>query len=150
MVFDTDKAANVTNVISISSDKTDIKKAENTTEVINKEDPGNKTSESDLDIVKVVYSVDGDRIVWAISVINNGPDKASNVRVYDVLPETLKFVSSAVSALCLPQPAAGACLSGQRRRRLRRIQAFARLTTKPPPMWGFGVIISLQRHAGSA
>ena len=98
VVFDTDKAANVTNVISVSSDKTDIKNAENTTEVINNEDPGNKTSESDLDIVKVVYSVDGDRIVWAISVINNGPDKASNVRVYDVLPETLKFVSSAVSA----------------------------------------------------
>ena len=34
----------------------------------------------------------GDYVVWIVSVINNGPDMAKNVKVYDQLPDGLKYI----------------------------------------------------------
>ena len=34
----------------------------------------------------------GDYVVWIVSVINNGPDMAKNVKVYDRLPDGLKYI----------------------------------------------------------
>lgn len=39
----------------------------------------------------------GDHVVWIVSVINMGPDTAKNVKVFDQLPDGLKYVSHTVS-----------------------------------------------------
>ena len=93
VVFNTTKAGTFTNVVSASSDKTKDKPAENTTTVT--ENP--KTPMADLAIAKVIYSQEGNKIIWGIYVVNQGPDKAINTRVTDVLPKTLKYVNSVVS-----------------------------------------------------
>ena len=49
---------------------------------------------SDISVIKQVnteYPHFGDIITWIIEVTNNGPDRASNVRVTDKLPEGLRF-----------------------------------------------------------
>ena len=86
-------AGTFTNVVSASSDKTKDKPAQNTTTVI--ENP--KTPMADLAIAKVIYSHEGNKIIWGLYVVNQGPDKAVNTRVTDVLPKTLKYVNSVVS-----------------------------------------------------
>ena len=93
VVFNTTKAGTFTNVVSASSDKTKDKPAQNTTTVI--ENP--KTPMADLAIAKVVYATDGNKVTWGLYVVNNGPDKAVNARVIDVLPKTLQYLSSVVS-----------------------------------------------------
>ena len=35
----------------------------------------------------------GDKVIWILSVINLGPDTAKNVKVFDKLPDGLKYVS---------------------------------------------------------
>ena len=90
VVFNTNNAGTFTNVVSASSDKTKDKPATNTTTVI--ENP--KTPMADLVIVKGIYAVDGNKVTWGLYVVNNGPDKAVNARVIDVLPKTLKYISS--------------------------------------------------------
>ena len=90
LVFNTTKGGTFTNVVSASSDKTKDKPATNTTTVI--ENP--KTPMADLVIVKGVYAIDGNKVTWGLYVVNNGPDKAVNARVIDVLPKTLKYISS--------------------------------------------------------
>ncbi len=90
LVFNTTKGGTFTNVVSASSDKTKDKPATNTTTVI--ENP--KTPMADLVIVKGVYAIDGNKVTWGLYVVNNGPDKAVNARVTDVLPKTLKYISS--------------------------------------------------------
>ena len=52
---------------------------------------------ADLVIAKVVYATDGNKVTWGLYVVNNGPDKAVNARVIDVLPKTLQYISSVVS-----------------------------------------------------
>ena len=93
VVFNTTEAGTFTNIVSASSDKTKDKPAENTTTVT--ENP--KTPMADLAIAKVIYSQEGNKIIWGIYVVNQGPDKAVNTRVTDVLPKTLKYVNSVVS-----------------------------------------------------
>ena len=90
VVFNTNNAGTFTNVVSASSDKTKDKPATNTTTVI--ENP--KTPMADLVIVKGIYAIDGNKVTWGLYVVNNGPDKAVNARVIDVLPKTLKYISS--------------------------------------------------------
>ena len=90
LVFNTTKGGTFTNIVSASSDKTKDKPATNTTTVI--ENP--KTPMADLVIVKGVYAIDGNKVTWGLYVVNNGPDKAVNARVTDVLPKTLKYISS--------------------------------------------------------
>lgn len=34
----------------------------------------------------------GDTVVWIVSIINNGPDTAKNVKVFDQLPDGLKYI----------------------------------------------------------
>lgn len=49
---------------------------------------------SDISVIKQVdneYPYFGDIITWIIEVTNNGPDRATNVRVIDELPEGLMF-----------------------------------------------------------
>ena len=52
---------------------------------------------ADLEIIKEVNNCNpnfGDKIIWTLTVINNGPDAANNVKVKDVLPEGLLFISA--------------------------------------------------------
>ena len=95
VVFSTNKVGNFTNVVLASSDKTQNKSANNTTTVVDRPVP--KTPEADLAIIKVVYAVDGNKVTWGLYVVNNGPDKAVNARVTDVLPNTLQYINSYAS-----------------------------------------------------
>ena len=52
---------------------------------------------ADLAITKVVYAIDGNKVTWGLYVVNNGPDKAVNARVIDVLPNTLQYINSYAS-----------------------------------------------------
>lgn len=45
--------------------------------------------DNDADVENVYI---GDYVTWIVSVINKGPDTAKNVKVYDQLPEGLKYV----------------------------------------------------------
>jgi len=63
--------------------------------------PGNNTTDvdpkADLVVVKVVSNKNphkGEIITWTITVTNNGPDKAVNVRVTDKLPAGLIYIGS--------------------------------------------------------
>ena len=54
-------------------------------------------SSADLSIIKNVNvnaCIIGKTVIWVISVTNNGPDNAYNVKVTDNLPNSLKFISS--------------------------------------------------------
>ena len=82
--------ANITNVAVVESDTYDPNETNN-------ED--NDTIEVDpICDVAIVKSVDnhnpkkGDIITWTVTVTNNGPDKAVNVIVGDVIPSSLEFV----------------------------------------------------------
>ena len=46
--------------------------------------------DNDADIENIYL---GDQVVWIVSVINMGPDTAKNVKVFDQLPDGLKYVS---------------------------------------------------------
>ena len=46
--------------------------------------------DNDADIENIYI---GDHVTWIVSVINEGPDTAENVRVYDELPDGLIYVS---------------------------------------------------------
>ena len=46
--------------------------------------------DNDADIEKAYV---GDYVVWIVSVINKGPDTAKNVKVFDELPDGLKYVN---------------------------------------------------------
>ena len=51
--------------------------------------------EADLEIIKVANETDvkvGDLIEWTITVVNHGPDKASDVAVVENLPDSLELV----------------------------------------------------------
>lgn len=55
---------------------------------------------SDLAIVKTVNASDAnynDLVKWTLTVINNGPDSAKNVRVTDVLPDGFEYIDSVLS-----------------------------------------------------
>ena len=105
VVFNTNKAGTFTNVVSASSDKTQDIPANNITTVIDRPVPDenkttpedNKTYMADLAITKVVYAIDGNKVTWGLYVVNNGPDKAVNARVIDVLPNTLQYINSYAS-----------------------------------------------------
>ena len=45
--------------------------------------------DNDADIENIYI---GDYVTWIVSVINNGPDTAKNVKVYDQLPDGLKYI----------------------------------------------------------
>ncbi|MBR4448151.1 hypothetical protein [Methanobrevibacter sp.] len=52
---------------------------------------------SDLAIVKTVNASNvnfNDVVKWILTISNNGPDNATNVRVYDLLPDGFTYVSS--------------------------------------------------------
>ena len=56
--------------------------------------------QADLIIIKtpsVISAKVGDKITYAISVINRGPDTAVNARAFDILPKGLKLISFKVS-----------------------------------------------------
>ncbi len=82
----------IRNVANVTSDTPDSNKtnneANNTTDV----DP-----KADLVVVKVVSNKNphkGEIITWTVTVTNNGPDKAVNVRVTDKLPAGLIYIGS--------------------------------------------------------
>ena len=82
---------NVTNPVVVSSDSYDPDKSNNydnsTINVI---------AQADLELTKeanVTYVLVNQTVSFKITVVNHGPNTAVNVRVHDVLPESLKFVS---------------------------------------------------------
>lgn len=50
--------------------------------------------DNDADIENIYI---GDYVTWIVSVINKGPDTAKNVKVYDQLPDGLKYVKHATT-----------------------------------------------------
>ena len=55
---------------------------------------------ADLELIKKVNIKKvkvGDKVIWTITVINHGPDKAINAKVFDVLPRGLKLIGFSVS-----------------------------------------------------
>ena len=82
----------ITNVANVTSDTPDL-------DLTNNEDNATVDigHEADLAIVKVVSNPNprpGEIITWTITVTNNGPDRAIDVAVYDVLPKGLEFIES--------------------------------------------------------
>ncbi len=82
----------ITNVANVTSDTPD-------PDLTNNEDNATVDigHEADLAIVKVVSNSTpklGDNITWTITVTNNGPDRAIDIVVYDVLPEGLELIES--------------------------------------------------------
>lgn len=52
---------------------------------------------ADLGIIKEVNSSGanfGDTVKWTLTVSNNGPDNATNVRIFDLLPEGFRYINS--------------------------------------------------------
>ena len=55
---------------------------------------------ADLSIVKEVNSSSanfGDIVKWTLTVYNNGPDDATNVRIWDCLPEGFRYINSTLA-----------------------------------------------------
>ena len=82
----------ITNVANVTSDTPD-------PDLTNNEDNATVDigHEADLAVVKVVSNSTpklGDVVTWTITVTNNGPDRAIDVVVYDVLPEGLELIES--------------------------------------------------------
>ena len=85
----------ITNVANVTSDTPDSNKtnnvANNTTDV---------APEADLEVIKTVSNSTpkkGDIITWTITVTNNGPDVAVNVRIVDTIPEGLLVVGDSMT-----------------------------------------------------
>ena len=81
----------ITNVASVTSDTPD-------PDLTNNEDNATLDigHEADLAVVKVVSNSTpnfGDIITWTITVTNNGPDRAIDIVVHDVLPSGLVYIS---------------------------------------------------------
>ncbi|WP_067041931.1 Cna B-type domain-containing protein [Methanobrevibacter sp. YE315] len=75
----------ILNTVNASSNETDNKTGNNTTEV---------KPICDLEITKSVNPAKvyvNDTVVWTIEVVNHGPSKAENVVVYDTIPDGLEF-----------------------------------------------------------
>ena len=85
----------IENTAVVSGNEVDPIPENNTSTVVTDIDPA-----ADLNIVKLadksVVNV-GDLVTYIISVTNNGPDTASNVRVTDVLPAGFSYISSNAS-----------------------------------------------------
>ncbi len=66
--------------------------------------------ETDLSIVKVVNRSEataGDRISYSVLVVNNGPTNATNVRVNDLLPSEVRYLSHTLDMPGTYDPATG-------------------------------------------
>lgn len=86
------KTGNITNVANVSGDEYDFNESNNEDNESVFVNPS-----ADLEIIKEVSNTNpkfGDKIVWTLTVINKGPDAANNVKVKDVLPEGLIFLSA--------------------------------------------------------
>ena len=86
------KTGNFTNVANVSGDEYDFNESNNEDNESVFVNPS-----ADLEIIKEVSNANpnfGDKIIWTLTVINNGPDAANNVKVKDVLPKGLIFVSA--------------------------------------------------------
>ena len=84
--------AEITNVAVVNSTTPD-----NNTDNNKDNDTANVDPEADVKIVKTVSNPKpskGDTITWTIVVVNLGPDKAENVRVFENLPNGLKLISA--------------------------------------------------------
>ena len=85
------KTGNSTNWVNVTSDEFDYNKSNN---VANKSFSVNPAA--DLKITKNVNNTSpnyNDMVKWTITVTNNGPDKANNIEIHDLLPEGLLLVN---------------------------------------------------------
>ena len=85
------KTGNFTNVANVSGDEYDFNESNNEDNESVFVNPS-----ADLEIIKEVSNANpnfGDKIIWTLTVINNGPDSASNVKVIDVLPDEILWIS---------------------------------------------------------
>ena len=85
------KTGNFTNVANVSGDEYDFNESNNEDNETIEVNPS-----ADLEVIKTVNNTNpnyGDEILWTLTVINNGPDSASNVKVIDVLPDEILWIS---------------------------------------------------------
>lgn len=85
------KTGNFTNVANVSGNEYDFNESNNEDNESVFVNPS-----ADLEIIKEVSNANpnfGDKIIWTLTVINNGPDSASNVKVIDVLPDEILWIS---------------------------------------------------------
>lgn len=78
--------------LELATPASDVKSDDN--DILSSESP-NKDSKAFLVLdndanIENIYL--GDYVVWIVSVLNEGPDTAKNVRVYDKLPDGLEYV----------------------------------------------------------
>ena len=89
------KTGSIKNVVSVSGNEFDVNKKNN-----NASKDIAVPKAADLAVAKTVNNsapIYLDLVEWTVSVTNNGPDVASGVRVSDVLPSGLVYVSSSAS-----------------------------------------------------
>lgn len=85
------KTGSIVNVVVVSGNESDFNESnneDNETIYVN--------NSADLEVIKTVNNTNpkyNEEILWNLTVVNNGPDSASNVRVIDVLPEELLWIS---------------------------------------------------------
>jgi uncharacterized repeat protein (TIGR01451 family) len=82
------QAGTITNMASVTSDASDPDQSNNTAEKTN------RVTGADLVVTKTVNITEpkaGDSITYTITVANNGPDNATEVRVTDTLPAGVTF-----------------------------------------------------------
>ena len=84
----------------LSEDSGDILESTSDGEILSKSSNDNTDSSANLILdndanIENIYI--GDLVVWIVSVINKGPDTAKNVKVFDQLPEGLKYVKHTTS-----------------------------------------------------
>ncbi|MBQ9159840.1 MAG: DUF11 domain-containing protein [Methanobrevibacter sp.] len=85
------KTGTISNRASVSSDEYDIDSTNNQDDSTIYVKPA-----SDMQITKLVSNSTPnykDEITWSLVVKNNGPDKATGVKVYDILPKSLIWMS---------------------------------------------------------
>ncbi|WP_407379544.1 hypothetical protein, partial [Methanobrevibacter sp.] len=85
------KTGNFTNVVNVTGDEYDYDSSNNDA---NKSFAVNPSA--DLEISKMVNNTSpnyNDLVKWTITVRNNGPDKANEIDILDMLPDGLEFVS---------------------------------------------------------
>ena len=82
----------INNVANVTSTSTDTNPSNNRDEDFTQVGP-----EADLVLVKFANKhelIKGDTVIWTITVTNNGPNDAEDVKVTDILPYGVKFITS--------------------------------------------------------
>ena len=92
LICKVNKTGEIRNSVNVSSNEFDWDLSNN-----HDEKAINVAPASDLEVIKLANTHNpnlGDVVTWDISVLNNGPDVAHNIKVSDILPQSLVFVNA--------------------------------------------------------